>query len=126
MTLYDLIADLRRKYPTPAATETLDAVVAELGRTRDNLKSAVANVQSKALPPGGKPVLDELVERAREAGIDDLDYGPDPYDKPPLEPLDQGSAGIGAALAISSILAVALAVAAVIAGLNAIFSASNG
>jgi len=28
VTLYDLIADLRRKYPTPAATETLDAVVA--------------------------------------------------------------------------------------------------
>jgi hypothetical protein len=126
VTLYDLIADLRRKYPTPAATETLDAVVAELGRTRDNLKSAASSVQSKPLPPGGKPVLDELVERAREEGIDDLDYGPDPYDKPPAEPLDEGSAGIGAALAISSVLAVALALAAVIAGLNAIFSASNG
>jgi hypothetical protein len=126
VTLYDLIADLRRKYPTQAATDTLDAVVAELGRTRDNLKSAVANLEAQPLPPGGKPVLDELVARAREAGIDDLDYGPDPYDKPPVEPLDEGTAGIGAALAISSIAAVGLAVAAVVEGINAILSASNG
>lgn len=126
MTLYDLIADLRRKYPTPAATETLDGVVQELGKTRDNLKSAVANVEAKALPPGGKPVLDELMQRARAEGIDDLDYGPDPYGKAPAEPLDDATAGIGAALAISSILAVGLAIAAVVAGLNAIFSASGG
>lgn len=126
MTLYDLIADLRRKYPTPAATETLDALVAELGRTRDNLKSAVANLQTRALPPGGKPVLGELADRAREEGIDDLDYGPDPYGKPPVEPLDEGTAGIGAALAISSVVAVALAIAAVVAGLNVIFTAGNG
>ena len=126
MTLYDLIADLRRKYPTPAATETLDAVVAELGRTRDNLKSAVANVQAKPAPPGGKPVLDELVTRAREAGIDDLDYGPDPYGGPPAEPLDSATGGIGLALALSSLAAVALALVAVIAGINAILSTSNG
>ena len=126
MTLYDLIADLRRKYPTPAATETLDAVVAELGKTRDNLKSAVANVQSGAVPPGGKPVLDELMARAREAGIDDLDYGPDPYDKPPAEPLDEATGGIGALLAVSSLILVGLAVVAVIAGVNAILSTSGG
>jgi hypothetical protein len=126
VTLYDLIADLRRKYPTPAATESLDAVVVELGRTRDNLKAAVTALESKPLPPGGKPVLEELVRSAREAGIDDLDYGADPYDKAPVEPLDEGTAGIGAALAISSIVAVALAIVAVVAGLNAILSASNG
>ena len=126
MTLYDLIADLRRKYPTPPATETLDAVVAELGRTRDNLKSAVANVQAKPVPPGGKPVLDELVARSREAGIDDLVYGPDPYGGPPAEPLDSATGGIGLALALSSLAAVALAVVAVIAGINAILSTSNG
>ena len=125
MTLYDLIADLRRKYPTPAATETLDAVVAELGKTRDNLKSAVANLQARPLPPGGKPVLDELTERARAEGLDDLDYGPDPYDRPPTEPLDEATAGIGAWLALSSLAVVALAVAAVVVGLQAIFS-SNG
>jgi hypothetical protein len=122
VTLYGIIADLRRKYPTPAAMQTLDLVVGELGKTRDNLKDAVANLQGKSLPPGGKPVLDELVERTREAGAYDLDFGPDPYDKPPVEPLDEGTAGIGALLAISSVVGVALAVAAVVAGLRAIFS----
>jgi hypothetical protein len=126
VTLYDIIADLRREHPTPAATETLDLVVAELGRTRDNLKSAVADLSSKPLPPGGKPVLDELVGRARAAGLDDLDFGPDPYDKPPVEPLDEGTAGIGALLAVSAIGGLALAILAFAIGLNAILTASNG
>ena len=126
MGLYGIIADLRREHPTPAAMQTLDMVVAELGRTRDNLKEAVANVEGKPLPPGGKPVLDELVERARRDGVYDLDYGPDPYDKPPPEPLDEGTAGIGALLAISSVAGVALAIVAVIVGLNAIFSSGSG
>ena len=69
---------------------------------------------------GGKSVLDELVERARTAGLYDLDYGPDPYDKPPPEPLDEGTAGIGALLAIFSLLGVVLAVVAVIEGVQAI------
>ena len=126
VTLYDIIADLRREHPTPAATETLDLVVAELGKTRDNLKSAVAQVSSKPLPPGGKQVLDELVERARDAGLDDLDYGPDPYDRPPVEPLDEGTAGIGALLAVTAIGGLALALVAFAIGLNAILSATNG
>ena len=126
VSLYGIIADLRREHPTPAAMQTLDLVVAELGRTRDNLKEAVANVEGKPLPPGGKPVLDELVERARRDGVYDLDYGPDPYDKPPPEPLDEGTAGIGALLAISSVAGVALAIVAVIVGLNAIFSSGSG
>src|SRR5207253_1452266 len=125
VSLYGIIADLRREHPTPAAMQTLDMVVAELGRTRDNLKEAVANVEGKPLPPGGKPVLDELVERARRDGVYDLDYGPDPYDKPPPEPLDEGTAGIGALLAISSVAGVALAIVAVIVGLNAIFSSGS-
>ena len=122
MSLYGIVADLRREHPTPAAMQTLDMVVGELGETRDNLKEAVANLEGKALPPGGKPVLDELVERARQVGLYDLDYGPDPYDKPPPEPLDEATAGIGAILAISSVVGIALAVVAVIVGLNAIFS----
>ena len=126
MTLYGIIADLRRKYRTPAATQTLDLVVAELGKTRDNLKDAVANLDGRPLPPGGKPALDELVERAREEGVYDLDYGPDPYDKPPPEPLDEGTAGIGAILAISSLVGLVLAIVAAVAGLNAIFSSSGG
>jgi hypothetical protein len=121
VSLYGIVADLRREHPTPAAMQTLDMVVAELGRTRDNLNDAVANLGGKALPPGGKPVLDELVQRAKSEGFYDLDYGPDPYDKPPAEPLDEGTAGIGALLAISSVASVALAVVAVIAGLRAIF-----
>ncbi len=126
VSLYGTIADLRREQPTPAAMQTLDLVVAELGKTRDNLKEAVANLGDKPLPPGGKPVLDELVARARDAGVYDLDYGPDPYDKPPVESLDEGTAGIGALLAISSLAAVALAAAAVVIGINAILHASSG
>jgi hypothetical protein len=71
-------------------------------------------------------VLDELVARARAAGIYDLDYGPDPYDKAPVEPLDEGTAGIGALLALSSLAAVGLAIAAVVIGLNAILHTSSG
>ena len=120
VNLYGIIADLRREHPTAAAMQILDMVVAELGKTRDNLKEAVANLDGKALPPGGKPVVEELVQRARAGGVYDLDYGPDPYDKPPPEPLDEGTAGIGALLAISSVVGVALAVVAVILALNTI------
>jgi hypothetical protein len=126
VSLYGIIADLRREHPIPAATETLDMVVAELGRTRDNLKEAVANLSDKPLPPGGKPVLDELIERAREEGVYDLDYGPDPYDKPPPEPLDEGTLGIGALLAITSIAGIALAIFACWIGIRAILSSSSG
>jgi hypothetical protein len=126
VTLYGIIADLRREHPTPAATQTLDLVVAQLGRTRDNLKEAVAALSALPLPAGGKPVLDELVARAREAGVYDLDYGPDPYDQAPVETLDEGTAGIGALLAITSVLGLALAVAAVWIGLNAIFHTNSG
>jgi hypothetical protein len=126
VSLYGIIADLRREHPTPAATQTLDMVVAELGRHRDNLKEAVAALADKPLPPGGKPVLDELVERARQEGVYDLDYGPDPYDKPPPEPLDEGTAGIGALLAISSVVGIALALLAVWVALNQILSSTSG
>lgn len=126
MSLYGIIADLRREHPTPAATQTLDTVVAELGRTRDNLQDAVAALSAKPLPPGGKPVLDQLIERARRAGVYDLDYGPDPYDKPPVEPLDEGTFGIGALLALTSVAGIALAVAAVVIGVNAILNSGSG
>jgi hypothetical protein len=126
VSVYGIIADLRREHPTPAATQTLDMVVAELGRTRDNLKDAVTALSAKPLPPGGKPVLDELVRRAREEGVYDLDFGPDPYDKPPLEPLDEGTAGIGAVMAISTVVGIVLTIVVVIVGLNKIFNASGG
>jgi hypothetical protein len=126
VSVYGIIADLRREHATPAAMQTLDMVVAELGRTRDNLKEAAGNLEDKTLPSGGKQVLEELVERARKDGVYDIDYGPDPYDRPALEPLDQGTAGIGALLALSSVVGIALAIAAVVVGLNAIFNQASG
>jgi hypothetical protein len=120
VTLYGIIADLRREHPTPAATQTLDMVVAELGRTRDNLKEAVEAFSTKSLPPGGKQVLDELVERAKNADLYDLDYGKDPYDQPPPEPLDEGTLGIGVLLGMTSLIGIVLAALAVYAGVNAI------
>jgi hypothetical protein len=122
VSLYGIVADLRREHPTPGATETLDMVVAELGKTRDNLKEAVDHLDGKPLPPGGKQVLEALVERAREEGVYDLDYGPDPYDRPAPEPLDEGTAGIGALLAIFSILGVVLAIVVVVVGVQAILN----
>ena len=125
VTLYGIIADLRRENPTPAASQTLDMVVAELGKTRDNLKEAVATLQARTLPPGGKPVLDALVERARKESLFDLDFGPDPYDKPPVEHLDEATAGIGALLTVTSLVGVALAVLAMVVGLLQIPEINN-
>jgi hypothetical protein len=122
VTLYGIIADLRREHPTPAAMQTLDMVMAELGRTRDNLKEAVEALSTKSLPSGGKEVLDELVERARQADLYDLDYGKDPYERPPAEPLDEGTMGIGLLLGVSSLIGILLAALAVYTGINAIIN----
>ena len=43
-----------------------------------------------------------------------------------MESLDEGTAGIGLVMALSSVAVMALAVAAVVIGLNAIFHASSG
>ena len=122
VTLYGIIADLRREHPTPAAMQTLDMVVAELGRTRDNLKEAVETLSTKSIPPGGKEILDELVGRARDADLYDLDYGLDPYDRPPAEALDEGTMGIGLLLGVSSLIGILLAAVAVDIGINAIIN----
>jgi len=122
VTLYGIIADLRREHPTPAAMQTLDMVVTELGRTRDNLKEAVEALSAKSIPPAGQGVLDELVERAREAELYDLDYGKDPYDRPPAEALDEGTMGIGLLLGVSSLIGILLAALAVYVGINAIIN----
>jgi hypothetical protein len=122
VTLYGIIADLRREHPTPAAMQTLDMVVSELGRTRDNLKEAVDALSTKSIPPGGKEILDELVGRARDADLYDLDYGLDPYDRPPAEALDEGTMGIGLLLGVSSLIGILLAAVAVYIGINAIIN----
>jgi hypothetical protein len=126
VTLYGIIADLRREHPTPAAMQTLDMVVAELGRTRDNLKEAAEALSTKSLPPGGKEIVDELVERARQADVYDLDYGVDPYDRPPTESLDESTFGIGILLGVTSLIGIVLAALAVYAGINAIMNTPGG
>ena len=122
VTLYGIIADLRREHPTPAAMQTLDMVVTELGRTRDNLKEAIEALSTKSIPPGGKEILDELVGRARDADLYDLDYGVDPYDRPPVEALDEGTMGIGLLLGVTSLIGILLAAVAVYIGINAIIN----
>ena len=120
MTIYQLIADLRRSHPTPDASRTLDLLVTELGKSRDNLRAALAALAGRPLPPGAKEVLDELLERATQYGIDDLEYRPAPVVGEPDE-LDAGSVGIAVLLGVSSLVVVGLAAAAVVAGLNVIF-----
>lgn len=113
MSLYGIIADLRREYPTADAQKTLDLVVAELGNTRDNLRQALANLDDRALPPGGKQILDELLRRAEAAGVDDLQLGPAPDEMPVEEPLEESEIGIALLLGASSLVMVALAAIAV-------------
>lgn len=125
MTLYDVIAVVRREHQSEAAAHSLDLLTVELGKTRDNLRGAIANIDERDLPAGGRTVLDEVERRARQAGIDDLDYGPPvalPGFQKPLEPVDEGMGGIAALLALSSILLLVAALAAVVVGLNRIFS----
>ena len=121
-TLYDIISELRRENPTPSASKTLDLVVAELGQTRDNLRRALDRLEDRPVPAGGKAVLDELATRAHSEGVDDeeLPLSPDEL-KASAEPVDASQIGIAVVLGGSSVLVVALAVAAFVAGLNGIF-----
>ena len=120
MSLYGIIADLRREHPTPSASKTLDLVVAELGRTNDNLRRAVAQIGDDAIPAGGRPVLDELEQRARAEGVDDLERPPAPDEAPVAEPIDESQVGIAVLLGGTAALVVLLAAAAVIYSLNQI------
>jgi hypothetical protein len=117
-SLYGIVADVRREHPSQATSKTLDILITELGRSRDNLRDALANLDGRQLPPGGKEILDEVLTRAEREGVDDLDYPPPPREPAVYEPLEQGEAGIGILLAISSLVVFALAVVAIVAGLN--------
>ncbi len=123
MTLYDLIADLRREHPNEATAKTLDLVMIELGHTRDNLRDAVRNIQGQPLPGGGQEVVRELEERARRNRLDNLQFAPVQMKgfRPPLEPVDDGMAGVAVLLGLTSVVLLALALVAVVAGLNRIF-----
>jgi hypothetical protein len=123
MTLYDLIADLRREHANETASKTLDLVMIELGHTRDNLREALKGIDRQSIPPGGDAILKELEERAHRYHLDNLNY---PEVKlrgfqPPLEPVDEGSFGIAALLGLSSLVLMLLATVAVVAGLNHLY-----
>jgi hypothetical protein len=117
-SLYGIIADVRREHPNQADSKTLDLLIGELGRTRDNLRDALANLDRRDLPHGAQAVLDDILRRAEKAGVDDLDYPPAPAPPPVYEHLDEATMGIGILLAISSLIVFALAVIAIVAGLN--------
>lgn len=120
MSLYGIIADLRREHQTPSASKTLDMVVAELGRTRDNLQDAVKNLEDKPIPGGGKPVLQELLQRAQAEGVADIERPPAPGDPAEYESIDEAQVGIAVLLGGSALLAVALGILAFLIGLNQI------
>jgi hypothetical protein len=121
-TLYDIISELRREHPTPSASKTLDLVVAELGRTRDNLNRALSHLEERSVPAGGRPVLEELAERARAEGVDDHEVPLSPDElRAGAEPVDGSQIGIAVLLGGSALVVVVLAFAALGAGLNQIF-----
>jgi len=120
MSLYGIIADLRREHPTPSASRTLDMVVAELGEQRDNLREAIAHLESKPVPAGGKPVLEELLQRAEAEGVDDIERPPAPGDPEALEPIDEGQMGIAVLLGGSALLGAGLGILVLLIGLNQI------
>lgn len=120
-TLYDIIAELRREHPTPSASKTLDMVVSELGETRDNLSRALARLEARPVPPGGKPVLEELAARARAEGVDDYEVPLTPDElRASYERLDRAQIGIGIMLGATALLIAALGLAAFFVGLGQI------
>lgn len=126
MTLYELIADLRRGHPAPAASRTLDMVVKELGYTRDNLREACARLEGKTLPPGGHALLKELLDEAFRHGLDDLEMpvGPSASAVSERSDGDPGSVGILVIMAATAVVVLGLALAAVIGGIDQIMHAS--
>lgn len=120
-SLYEIIDDLRREHPTPAASRTLDLVVGELGRTQDNLRQALAGLAGTPVPAEGKKVLEELEQRARAEGVDDLET---PLPKEELdqyrEPIDDSQLGIAALLGVTALAITVFALGVLVYGLNQI------
>lgn len=124
-TIYDIIAELRREHPTPAASKTLDMVVAELGPARDNLRQALAKLDSTPVPTGGRQVLNELETRARIEGVDDLEVPLSPDElRDRYEQVDASQIGIALVMGGTALVVFGLAVAAFVIGLSAILRSS--
>lgn len=114
--LYEIIGDLRRENPTPSTSRTLDMVVAELGRTQDNLGQALARLDGQAIPTGGKPVLEELEARARAEGVDDLRMPLSPQEiRESREPITGATVGIAFVMGLFSLGIIGLVAWAVTA-----------
>ena len=121
-TLYDIIAELRREHQTPSAAKTLDMVVSELGETRDNLRLALARLQDRSIPTGGKAVLDELAARARSEGVDDYEVPLTAEERmASAEHVDGSQVGIAILLGGTALLVTLLAVVVTVIALNQIF-----
>jgi hypothetical protein len=123
MTLYDIIADLRREHANETAAKTLDLVMIELGHSRDNLREALKAIDRQSIPPGGEDIVKELAERAHRYHLDNLSY-PEVRLRgfqPPLEPVDEGTVGIAIFLGVSSLVLLVLGGVAVAVGLNHIY-----
>ncbi|HEX4215683.1 MAG TPA: hypothetical protein VIA06_20385 [Candidatus Dormibacteraeota bacterium] len=116
--LYEIIDQLRREHPTPSATRTLDMVVAELGQTRENLRLALTNLEGRAIPVGGRTVLEELDDRARAEGVDEETM---PLSKTEImdsmEGVTSDQIGIAVIMAGISVVGVALVVLAILGSL---------
>lgn len=114
--LYDIIAELRGKYPSPSASKTLDMVVSELGRTQENLRQALDQLEDRPIPVGGRPVLEELRDRASAEGVDDERTPLSPEEmrrsEEPVTPAQVGIAVLLGGMGVGSVLLVAWAIAA--------------
>ena len=108
--LYDIIAELRREHQTPSASKTLDMIVTELGQSRDNLKVALSRVEQRPVPTGGRTVLEELANRARQEGVDDYEVPLTPEERrASYEHVDRSQVGIAILLGASAAVGVLLA-----------------
>jgi hypothetical protein len=121
--LYEIIAELRHENQTPAATRTLDLVTERLGETQDNLRGALARIPSTAIPFGGQPVLEELLNRAEAEHVDNLTMGHSQAEiAAATERVDVSQVGIGLIMGGLALLAVILLVLAVIDGITSVHS----
>lgn len=113
-TLYGIIADLRREHQTPSAAKTLDMLTAELGRTQDNLRTALARLPEREVPTGGNGVLEELARRARAAGVDNVSVPISPEERSAAqESIGSGQIGIAVLLGLSTLVPIVLAAVAI-------------
>ncbi|MDQ6772907.1 MAG: hypothetical protein M3024_07960 [Candidatus Dormibacteraeota bacterium] len=114
-TLYGIISDLRREHQSPAAARTLDMVSSELGRTQDNLRQALVRLDTHAVPESGRPVLDELSQRAQAAGLDNLLVPVSAEErKAAEETIGPSQVGIAMVLALSTLVPIVLVAVAIV------------